>query len=98
MTSGARASRVALGLDLLGLGVRVLGAKRRDDRLAGGEPGLALEDDEAPRHELAVIGHAGSDRQQGLDLGGGGTGAGKLDRLDRAAGLEQFEGVGHAVI
>src|SRR6266542_2717293 len=94
MTSGAR-EPVSFGFDVLRLGIRILGRKRRDDRLAGREAGLALENDETPGHELAVIGHAGSNRQQGLDLGRGGTGAGQFDRLDRAAGLEQLERVGH---
>src|SRR5262249_45097781 len=85
----------ALGLDLLGLGVGIFGLERRRDRRPGGEPRLALEDDEAPGRELAVIGNARGDGEQGLDLGRGRAGARELDRLDGATGPEQVEGVGH---
>ena len=95
ITSGARASRLALGFGLLGLGVGIFGAERRGDRVAGGEPRVALEDDEAPGRELAVVGHARGDGQQRFDLRRRRTGAGQLDRLDGAAGFEQFQGVGH---
>ena len=68
--------------DVLGLGLRVFGGKRRGDGLAGGQPRLTLEDDEAPGHKLAVIGDARSNGKQRLDLGGGRAGASEFDRFD----------------
>jgi hypothetical protein len=70
------------------LGLRVLGPESGYDRLTGGQARIALEDDEAPRHELAMVRHARGDRQQGFDLGGRGSRANELDRLDGTAGLE----------
>ena len=72
----------AFGFDVLGLGLRVFGGKRRGDGLAGGQPRLTLEDDEAPGHKLAVIGDARSNGKQRLDLGGGRAGASEFDRFD----------------
>ena len=68
-TSGRAGEARALVLDLLRRRVGILGDEGVGDRLAGLEPRLALEHDEAPRHELAVIGHPRGDGQQRLDLG-----------------------------
>ena len=59
---------LALGLDVLGLGVRIFGAEGFRDRLAGGAPRLALKHDKAPRRELAVVRHPRSDREQGVEF------------------------------
>ena len=82
-------------LDLLRLGVRILGSEGGLDGSAGLEPGLALEHDEAPGRELAVIGNARGDRQQRLDLGRRRAGRHKLDGLERAPGPQEFDGFGH---
>ena len=84
-----------LGLGVLRLGVGILAAEGAHDRLAGGEPRLALKDNEAPGHELAVVGHPRRDRQQGLDLGCRRPRRRQLDRLDRAASFQQLQSVGH---
>ena len=63
-----------LGVGVLGLRLRVFGAKRRDDRLPGRQPCLALEDDKAPGHELAMVGNARSDRKQRFDSAADGPG------------------------
>ena len=65
------------------------------DHLAGALAGIALENDEAPGRELAMVGHARTDGEDGLELGRGGAGPGHLARLDRAAGFQEFDGVGH---
>ena len=49
---------LALCLDMFKPCVRVLGAKCGGDSLAGRAPSLPFKHDEAPRCELAVIGHA----------------------------------------
>ena len=85
----------SFGFNVLGLGLRVFGAKRGDDGFARSQPRLPLENDEAPRHELAVVGHARGDREQRLDLGGRGGRAGEFDRLDGASRFEQVKSVGH---
>ena len=97
ITSGARVEPLALEFDLLGLGVGVVGAKRRGDRLAGRKPRLALEHNEAPRRELAVIGHARGDGEQRVDLGRDGPGPEssiglterRVLRSSRASGMAQ---------
>ena len=73
-----------LELDLVGGRFGMIGLEAGGDRFTGGEPGVALEHDEAPRNELAVIGHPRRDRQQGLKLGRGRDRAGKIDGLHRA--------------
>src|SRR5579883_1887204 len=50
---------------------------------------LALEDEEAPRRKLAVIGRAGSDLQKGFDLVLGRTRRLKALRRGRAAAEQQ---------
>ena len=54
---------LALELDLLGRRFGMIGAENLRDRLAGFNPCIALEHDEPPRRELAVVGHARGDGQ-----------------------------------
>ncbi len=65
---------LAFEVDLVGRRVGVPLAKNRGDFFAGGKALLALEHDETPGRELAVVGHARSDGQQGVELGRRGAG------------------------
>ena len=98
ITSGASVSRLLLDLDVGRRRRRIFLREHLGDDLAGAGAGIALEHDEAPRRELAVIGHPRADGQDGLELGRRGAGAGHLARLDRAAGFQEFDGVGHCDI
>ena len=64
----ARGQSAALGLDLVRRGVRVVVHEGRGLDIAEAAPALALDEDEAPRGQPAVVRHAGGDRQQGVDL------------------------------
>src|ERR1700730_16174432 len=63
---------------------------------AGAPAGLALEHDEAPRRELAVVRHPRANGQDGIELGRRGAGPRHLARFHRASGLQEFNGVGHS--
>ena len=54
--------------DMFLFGVGVFGDEGGGDGLAGLLPRLALEHDEAPGGELAVVGYPGGDGQQGLEF------------------------------
>src|SRR5437016_6486323 len=84
-----------LDFDIRRLGVRIFPRKHLCDHIAGADTGIALEHDGAPGRELAMIGHPRADRQDGFEFGRRGAGASHLARLHRAAGLEEFQGVGH---
>jgi len=77
----ARARRARSNSSCSGLASGNSLLKRRCDRLAGGEPRIALEHDEAPGHELAMVRHARGDRDEGVDLSRGRAGARKLKGL-----------------
>ena len=81
---------LAFGRDMLRFRVRIFGVEGRSNRRASRTARLALEHDEAPRRELAVIGHPRGDGQERVDLGRRWTGAGKLDRFERAPRGEEF--------
>ena len=59
---------LALKFDLVGCGVRAVGAEARRDFLAGGEPRVPFEHDEAPGREFAMVWYPGRDREQQVDL------------------------------
>ena len=84
-----------LMLDLIGRGVRTLVAKHRGDGVAGLEPRVALEHDEPPGRQLAVVGHSRGDSEQGRKLVRGWAGAIELDRLDRTPRGKKIDGFGH---
>jgi len=56
---------------------------------------VALEHNETPRRQLAVIGHPRTDGQYGFKFGGRGAGIAHLARLDGTADFQEFDGVGH---
>jgi hypothetical protein len=89
---------LALGRDMLRLGVRVFGVEGRSNRRTGRPPRLAFEHYEAPRRELAVIGHPRGNGQERIDLGRRRTGTAELDRFEGAPGGEEFQGVGHGAV
>jgi len=60
---------LALVVELIRLGLGIFGAERRLDGLPCSKARLALEYDEAPWRELAMVRHARGDRQKRLDLG-----------------------------
>src|SRR5579875_2176880 len=86
----------ALEIDLLSGRIGPIRLESPGDDLAGGGPAVALEYDETPRRELAVVGYPRGDGEQRLDLGGVGPGPGKLHWFDRAARPEQMQSVRHA--
>src|ERR1700722_1759036 len=79
-----------LGLDMVRFRVRIFGAKCGGDRRTGRSSRLAFEHDEAPRRELAVIGHPRGNRQQGVDFSRRRGGTGQLDRLEGAPRGEEI--------
>ena len=85
ITSGASISLRFLDFDL-GLRRRSI-LFREDSRndVIGADAAFALEYDEPPWGELAVIGHARANGEDGLDLGRRGAGAAHLARFDRTA-------------
>jgi len=85
----------ALVRDVFRLGIGIFGDERRGDRLAGLLPSLALEHDETPWGELAVVGYPGSDGQQGRKFGRRGPRRPEFVRLDRAAMPQKINGIGH---
>jgi len=86
----------ALGLDMFGLRIRVLSAKRCGDCDASRTPRLAFKHDEAPGCQLAMIGHPRGDGQESVDFGRGRCGPGEFYRFERAPGSEEFKGIGHS--
>ena len=84
-----------LDLDLGGGGLRILAGKHSGNHLAGAVAGIAFKHDEAPRRELAMIGHAGAHGEDGLKLGRRGARAAHLPRFYGAAGFQEVDGVGH---
>ena len=87
ITSGARARRLRSYVDLLRLGVGIFGAERGPMAVAGREPRLALEHDEAPGRELAMVGHARGDRSAAFRSRPPRGRAAQLDRLQGAPGF-----------
>jgi hypothetical protein len=59
---------------VLGLGLGYFAQKAAAMTSPAASSRLALENDEAPGHELAVVGNARRDREQCLDLGREGAG------------------------
>src|ERR1700737_2913817 len=84
-----------LAIDLVDPGVRVLLREHLCDDLAGTNARVAFEHDEAPRRQLAVIGHPRADGENGLKFGRRGTGSAHLARFHRTADFQEFNGVGH---
>ncbi len=84
-----------LDLDVGGGGGRIFLREHPRDDVASPRPGIALEHDEAPRRQLAVIRHPRANGQDGVEFARGGAGPAHLARLDRAADLQEFKGVGH---
>ena len=84
-----------LGLDVGSRRGGILLRKYPRDDVAGPHSGVALEHDEAPWRQLAVVRHPRADGQDGLEFGSGRAGAAHLARLDRAADLQEFDSVGH---
>jgi hypothetical protein len=79
----------------LGCGlVKLLSEHLRDD-IAGPRPGIALEHDEAPRRQLAVVRHPRADGQDGVEFARSGAGPAHLAGFYRSAVLQEFDGVGH---
>jgi len=65
------------------------------DHLTGTRSRLALEHDKTPGSQLAVIGHPRADGQDGFEFGRRGAGPAHVARFDRAAVLQEVDGVGH---
>ncbi len=86
---------LALEFDLVGRGVGVALAEDLGDGFAGLFARFAFEHQEAPGRELAVVGHARSNGEQGFKLGRRRAGVAQFYRLDRAAGLQERKGIGH---
>ena len=84
-----------LDVDFGGRCVRIFPREHLCDHLAGASARIALEHDEAPWRQLAVIGHPRADGQDGFELGGRGAGTAHLARLDGAARFQEVDGVGH---
>ena len=84
-----------LDIDLSRRGLRILPREHVRDHVAGADAGVALEHNETPWRQLAVIRYPRTDGQNGLKFGGRGAGSSHLARFDRASDLEQFNGVGH---
>ena len=87
---------VALERDLLVGRLRIVRLEHRRDGLAGLEPRIAVEHDEAPGRELAMVRHARRDGQQRIELGRGGARAGELDGFYGSSGLQDVDGVRHS--
>ena len=85
---------LAFGLDMFSPCVRVLDAKCRGDCLAGRTPRLAFKHDEAPRCQLAMIGHPRGDGQERVYFGRGWDRTGEFDRFEGAPGGEEFKASG----
>ena len=86
---------LAFEFDLLGRGVGPIGAEGLGNYRAGGEARIARKHDETPGCQLAVVRHPRSNAQQRVDLGLIWGRSGQFHRLDRTAGLEQLQSVGH---
>jgi hypothetical protein len=71
----------ALLLDLIRCRLRIFLREQSCENIPGAGAGVTLEHDEAPGRELAVIGHAGADGENGVELGRRRAGAGHLHRL-----------------
>ena len=78
----------ALGLDAGRVGVGMEPGVDLGDDGARPRARLALENDEAPGCELAVVGNPRGDLQQRFDFGGVGPGTGHGRRRRRAPGLQ----------
>ncbi len=98
MTSGARAKRPRSSLDPRGVRLRVAAGESFGDDVAGAPAALALEDDKTPGRQLAVIGHAGGERENRLQFLRVGAGAMHQQRRGGTAAAEQFYGVIHVFI
>ena len=62
---------------------------------AAQDAGIALEDDEAPRAELAVIGHPVGGAHDHVELLGAGPGVGQVARRHRTPGEQEVDDLGH---
>lgn len=86
---------VALEFDLFRFGLRIFGPECSGNRSAGGKPRVALEHDEAPRRQLAVVGYAARDRQKRVDFAGRWARRAQCGRLAGPARGKEFNGIGH---
>src|SRR5436190_19616526 len=84
-----------LDLDLTMLGIRIFPREHFSDDRAGPRPRVSLEHDEAPRRQLAVVGHARTDGQDCFQLGGRGPRSAHLPRFNRSASFQEVDGVWH---
>ena len=84
-----------LDLDLASLGIRIFPREHFCDDLAGPRPSVSLEHDEAPRRQLAVVGHPRTDGQDCFQLGGRGPRNAHLPRFYRSASFQEVDGVWH---
>src|SRR3954468_5164600 len=82
-------------LDLGSLCVWIFSREHFCDNLAGTRPRVALEHDEPPWRQLAMVGHPRADRQDAVELSRGGPGRIHVARFDGAAGFEELEGISH---
>ena len=86
-----------LGGDLLRVGVGIVGLEGGREHLAEAAARLALDQDEAPGHQLAVVRHPGGDRQEGLDLRLARPGLAQPARRDGAALQEAGKAIIHGI-
>src|SRR6202022_3520833 len=84
-----------LDIDLVRRGVRIFLRDHLCDDLAGTNARVAFEHDEAPRRQLAVIGHPRADGEDGFKFRWRRTGTAHLARFYRAADFQEVDGVGH---
>src|SRR5438045_9363388 len=84
-----------LNFDLAGFGIRIFPREHFSDNLAGPRSRVSLEHDEAPRRQLAVVGHPRADGQDGFQLGGRGSRSAHLPRFYRSASFQEVDGVRH---
>ena len=86
--SAASCSAVALG---------IVGLEGGCEHLAKASARLALDQDEAPGHELAVVRHPGGDLQEGLDLRLARPGPAQPARRDGTALQEAGKAIIHGI-
>src|SRR5262249_54193823 len=87
-----------LEFDLLRIGVGVIVEESLRDYIPRAQARLALEYDEAPRHELAVIGHPRGDRKQRVELSRDRTRSGEFHWFYRAARLQEVNSIRHRAL
>src|SRR5258706_1594956 len=84
-----------LDIDLVWRGLRVFPRENSRDYLAAAGLRVALDHDKRPWRQLAVIWNPRAKGPNGFEFGRRGAGLAHLARFYRAAGFEEFNGVGH---